>query len=371
MIYLDNAATSHPKPAGVAVAVGEAVSQASGNPGRAGHAASRAAGAVVASARTRAAALLGVETDRLCFASSGTDAIAVALYGLLFGSESASAGMPRVVTTQAEHNAVRRPLAAWAAAGRITLVEVGCNGWGWVDPQAVAEAVNAETTLLVVTHASNVTGAVQDVGAMREVSRASGARSGRGTWLMVDAAQTAGLIEIDVSGMGIDAVVSPGHKGMLGPAGTGVVGFGAGCGSGRTFGVCRPGGGAGDSVVEAQPGDLPDRLEAGTLNVPGLAGLDAALRDRPGEASAVLGHELALLDGLVDATLGLPGLTWYAAPRDRARVATAVLTLEGYEPGDLAAVLDASFGIAVRSGMHCAPGVHRCLGRWLGGARCG
>ena len=347
MIYLDNAATSFPKAPGVAEAMSHFVSSSAGNPGRSGHALAVAAQAVVSDTRRRLAGLFGApDPDRVVFTLNTTDALNQALWGLLSLGD-------RVVTTSVEHNAVARPLTALAETG-VEVTRVRCAHDGSLDLDDLLEALRAASTRLVVmTHASNVTGTILPVEEAAELAHEHGAL------FLLDAAQTAGVLPIDVVGLEIDLLAFPGHKGLLGPTGTG----GLYVGPGVRLRPLRQGGTGTRSEEERQPDGLPEGLEAGTVNTVGIAGLGAALRHlNEVGVDLVRQHEARLTARLLDGLAEVAGVTVHG-PRDPERqVATVSVSIEGWEPIDLGAALDSSFGICVRPGLHCAPLAHRTIG---------
>jgi cysteine desulfurase family protein len=352
VIYIDNAATSFPKAPGVAEAMVRTLTDAGGNPGRSGHALAVAAQGVVNETRRRLAALLGApDPSRLVFTANATDALNQALFGLLRPGE-------RVVTTSLEHNAMVRPLAALARRG-VTVERVACAPDGTIDLDDLARALQVRPTRLVaMLHASNVSGTILPA---REAARLA---HDHGALFLLDAAQTAGALPIDVRELGIDLLALPGHKGLLGPPGTGALYVAAGV----TLTPLRYGGTGVRSEDELMPEELPEGLEAGTLNTLGLAGLGAALRylSERGVA-AVRAHEVALTERLLAGLHEISGLRVHGVADPARQVATVSISLPGWEPTDLAAVLDSSFGIAVRAGLHCAPGAHRTLGTFPAG----
>jgi len=352
MIYLDNAATSYPKAPGVAEAMARSLTEAGGNPGRSGHAMSLAAQAVIDDTRRRLAMLLGAsDPTRIAFTASATDAINQALFGLLQPGE-------RVITGSMEHNALARPLAELACRG-VIVENVAADPDGSIDLDDLAKALQAgRTRLVAMAHAGNVTGGIVPA---REVAALAHAH---GAMFLLDAAQTAGVFPIDVSEMGIDLLALPGHKGLLGPPGTGALFVKAGI----QLTPLRFGGTGIRSEDEQMPEQLPERLEAGTLNTAGLAGLGAALRylSETGLA-AIRAHEMVLTEQLLDGLRNVPGLHIHGTADPARQVATVSISLQGWESIDLAAVLDSSFGIASRAGLHCAPAAHRKLGTFPGG----
>lgn len=345
MIYLDNAATSWPKPDAVTAAVAAALTTA-GNPARAAHGPALDGGRVLLRARTRAAAVFGATPERVVLTASATHGLNLAITGLIAPGDHA-------VTTDLEHNSVLRPLYAARARGvELTIVP---SERGVVHPDAIVAALRPGTRLVAITHASNVLGTVQPIAETARVC------VDRGIALVLDAAQTAGHLRVDVDGLGIAALACGGHKGLLGPAGTGLLILGEGV---------RPrplefGGTGADTFNDDMPATTPERYEAGTPNVPGLAGLAAALAPLVATGAieehhaAAMARARALREGLLaTGRFRLPDVD--AAAWGVPVVAGNVLDSAG-EPLDSAVVADALWerGIAVRGGFHCAPLAHR------------
>ena len=347
MIYLDNAATSFPKPPEVAEAITDLLTHRAGNPGRSGHSLALAAEAVVAETRRLLAALLGIQDPaRLAFTLNATDALNLAMWGLLRAGD-------RVVTTSMEHNAVARPLFALAERG-VDVVRLPSASDGTLDLDDLERELRAAPTRLVVmTHASNVCGTILPIRAAAELAHRHGAL------ILVDAAQTAGVLPIDVQEQSIDLLAIAGHKGLLGPTGTG----GLYVAPGVRLTPMRQGGTGARSEQLSQPEEMPDALESGTVNTVGIAGLGAALRVlRATGIEAVRARESALTARLLAGLREIGGVTVYGPVEPSQRVAVVSVTLRGWEPVDVQAALDSAFGIAVRAGLHCAPLAHRTLG---------
>ncbi|HEY3365178.1 MAG TPA: aminotransferase class V-fold PLP-dependent enzyme [Symbiobacteriaceae bacterium] len=352
IIYLDNAASSWPKPGTVRDAVLYAMDAGGGNPGRSGHRLAVAAARRVGAAREALARLLGAP-DPTCisFTPNVTEAINVAMLGLLQPGD-------HVVTTAVEHNAVMRPLRYLETRGvRLTVVECGPDGL--VDPDDVRRALAGGARLLVATHASNVLGTIQPVKELARTAHAAGAL------LLADAAQTAGALPIDVQALGVDLLGFTGHKGLLGPQGTGGL-------------YVRPGldlppllrGGTGSaSESEVQPDFLPDRYEAGTPNVPGLSGLAAGAEYLLARGiERVRAHERVLVDRFLGGLATIPGVQVYGPLHPAGRVGLVSLNLRGVSPSALGQALEDGYGILTRVGLHCAPAAHRTAGTYPEGS---
>jgi cysteine desulfurase family protein len=350
-IYLDNAATSFPKPEGVYQALDAFARQSLANPGRAGHKMALAAERALDDCRHVLNQFFrGKEPERWVFTLNGTDALNMAFKGVLADGD-------HVVTTDLEHNSVSRPLRALELAGRITLTRLRADGGGTVDPDAVKAAITAKTRLVAVSHASNVLGTVQPVAEIGRVTRE------RDILFLVDAAQTAGVVPIDVQAMNIDLLAFPGHKSLLGPTGTGALYVRPGLQL-RTW---REGGTGGDSSSETQPKEFPYFLEGGTPNVLGVAGLAAGVRyvEQRGLGD-IHAHEVALVERLWR-RLDEMGYQTFGHRDHARRVGTLSFRSEAIAAAELGGILDEAFDIAVRPGLHCAPYIHRSLGTFPDG----
>jgi cysteine desulfurase family protein len=345
-LYLDNAATSWPKPPAVPAAVRREIVHGGGNPGRSGHRKSIEAGRVVLACRERLAELLCVsDPSRLVFTKNATEALNIVLFGLLRGGG-------HVVTTGMEHNSILRPLRALEAGG-VVVEEATADADGRVDAGDVVRRIRAGTRLVAVTHASNVTGAVNDIAAIGAACR------NQGIPFLVDAAQTAGCVPIDLGRTPVDYLAFSGHKGLLGPQGTG------GLYVGNVAGLppLLRGGTGSLSDREEQPDFLPDRYESGTLNVPGLAGLTAGVMYllRRGVADIAL-HDQRLREALLDVVSRNRRVSVFGARGSGGFTGVASVVIEGLSPSTVGERLEQQFGILTRIGLHCAPRAHRTIG---------
>ena len=347
MNYLDNAATSFPKPEGVYAAMDHFARHSLANPGRSGHRMALASEHALSDARHRLNRFFnGRNPDRWAFTLNGTDALNMAFKGALDDGD-------HVVTTDLEHNSVSRPLVAMSVAGRITLTRVPADGGGTIDPEAIRAAIGPKTRMVAMTHASNVLGTVQPVAEVGRIARE------RDLLFLVDAAQTAGVLPIDVQAACIDLLAFPGHKSLFGPTGTGALYVG----SRVTLRPWREGGTGGDSLTPTQPTDFPHHLEGGTPNVLGVAGLVAGLdfvEERGVEM--IRRHEVELCDRLRAALAEMPGFDVFGHADASRRVGALSFRCEVLPAPELAGLLDQSFDIAVRPGLHCAPYIHKALG---------
>ena len=347
LVYFDNAATSHPKPESVYRAVDRFLREIGGNPGRSGHRLAISAGRAILEARERLAELFNVaDSSRIILTANCTEALNLAIKGSVRPGD-------HVVTSSVEHNSVMRPLRRLESDGIIELTVVSCTREGWLDPADVKEHLRANTRLAAVTHASNVVGTIEPVHEIALLTRELG------ILLLVDAAQSAGVEPIDMSELGIDLLAFSGHKGLLGPQGTG----GLAMGDGVEPVPLKEGGTGSRSQEELQPTHLPDRYESGTLNGPGVAGLTAGVSYVQRMGVTVIKEKLKELTSLLLAELSdTPGVTVYG-PRD-AEKQTAVVsfTLAGLDVGELGTILDQQIGIMTRTGLQCSPAAHRTIG---------
>jgi cysteine desulfurase/selenocysteine lyase len=347
-IYLDNAATSWPKPPSVCRAMQGYLQEIGGSPGRSGHRMAIEAAGLLAEARENLATLFNVDDpSRVVFTKNVTEALNLALRSLVRPGD-------HVVTTGVEHNSVMRPLRALEARGA-RLSVVPCGKDGIPDLAALGRALELPTRLLVTTHASNVIGTVVPLGELVALAHA------RRVPVLVDAAQTAGAHPIDVSALGIDLLAFTGHKSLYGPPGTG----GLCLGGGIELEPLVLGGTGSESELELQPEFLPDALEGGTPNTVGIAGLDAGVRfvlERGVEAIA--DHERLLASYLLSGLAEIPGLRVYGPAKAAARIGLVSLNIEGVSPSDIGLILDRRFGVMCRIGLHCAPAAHRTLGTY-------
>jgi len=347
MIYLDNAATSFPKPESVYLALDRFARQDLANPGRAGHKMALAAEHALDDCRHLLNQLFhGEAPERFIFTLNCTDALNMAFKGILADGD-------HVVITNLEHNSVSRPLRALELAGRITVTRILADSGGTIDPDAIARAVTPRSRLIAMTHASNVLGTVQPVAEVGRLARA------RDVLFLVDAAQTAGAVPIDVQKMNIDLLAFPGHKSLLGPTGTGALYVGPRA----AVRAWREGGTGGDSSSETQPREFPYFLEGGTPNVLGVAGLAAGVRYvKERGVEAIHKHELTLTARLARRLAEAVHVQVYGHQDWSNRVGTLSFRSETLPAAEIGGVLDQAFDIAVRPGLHCAPYIHRSLG---------
>lgn len=370
-IYLDNAATSWPKPPEMIRAMTDFIQHHAGNPGRGGHRLAREAAATVERARTALSSLINAPCPKRVVLTHGcTDSVNLAVHGVVRGAlrqcrQNGTATRPHAVMTTIEHNAVLRTLGCYAKEGVIDATVIPCDGQGRVDPEEFATAVNDRTVIACLSHASNALGTIQDIGgAVRRVRLRNPE-----TLVLADAAQTVGHLAVDVRALDIDLLAIAGHKGLRGPTGTGALyvsprAYPDDCARSRVFCERRGGTGAIAPGLE-MPTELPDALEAGTCNAVGFAGLLGAMDTGVGLHHD---HEMALTARLLDGLRSIGGITLYGLPGVEGRTPVVLFNMQGVAARDLAAGLDAEEDIAVRGGVHCAPLVHETLGTAPAGA---
>ena len=349
MIYLDNAATSWPKPPLVMQAMEDFMRNVGANPGRSGHRMSVEAGRIVNDAREGIARLFDVRDPlRVIFGLNATDGLNLGIRGLLKKGD-------HVITSSIEHNSVMRPLRDLEHQG-IELSIAGCSNEGFLNPDDVAREIRKETRLIVVNHASNVVGSIQPI---REVGRI--AREHEITFL-IDAAQTAGCIPINMERDNIDLLVFTGHKALLGPQGTGGLIIGENMDI-RDLTPIRAGGTGSRSEFETQPEFLPDRYESGTMNTVGLAGLSAAVDFILGETVDVIREkDKRLTKHFLEGSREIPGLRVYGGQDEKRQTSTVSFNIHEMSQSEIGFTLDEEYGIMCRVGLHCAPTAHRTIG---------
>lgn len=352
MIYLDNAATTFPKPEKVYEAINSAMREYGANPGRSGHKLALQAARAIYETRELLCKLFNIDNPmNIIFTYNGTDGLNLAIKGLLKPGD-------HVITTSMEHNSVLRPLKAMEKVGvRTTIVQ--CDETGAVALEDIEDNINENTKLIVTTHASNVTGTIfpiKEIGALAEKNNIV---------YMVDAAQSAGVYDIDVQDMKIDILAFPGHKGLLGPQGTG----GVYIRKGLEIMQMKEGGTGSKSDLLIQPEMLPDKFESGTPNTSGIVGLGAGVQyilDRGLENIA--NHEKELTRYFINELKKIEAVKIYG-PKDAEKQAAVVsINIGDEDSSEVSYILDKAFDIGVRSGLHCAPLAHKTIGTFEQGA---
>jgi len=356
---MDNAATSFPKPAGVLAAMTRYATELGASAGRGAYHEAIETGHLIATCRRRLNTLFnGQDANHFVFTLNCSDALNLAIKGVLLARNSQPAtrnSVPHAICTHIDHNSILRPLGHLEDDGAIAVTRVPCDGVGLVSPDEVREAIRPETKLVAITHASNVTGTVQPI---REIGRVC---RERGVALVVDAAQSAGHIPVDVQADFIDLLAAPGHKALLGPLGTGFLYIRPGLE--KTLRPLREGGTGSVSENDRQPEFMPDKFEPGSHNAIGIAGLSEGVQwviDQGIEKLAA--HDLDLVRTFIEGCSDVEGLTYFGPPGVRNRLGVFSVRVEGLEPYELAAILESSYGILTRPGLHCAPLAHAAIG---------
>ena len=352
MVYLDNAATSWPKPESVYQTMDRFLREKGGNPGHGSHSLAESARQTVDEARILTARFLNAsDAERIVFTLNCTDSINMGLKGLLKPGD-------HVIISNLEHNAVIRPLSKLGRQGigitRVSSSEITGSAFA----EDIEKAINSKTRLILINHASNVNGCIQPVVEIGQIARR------HNLLFMVDAAQSAGHIPIDVQAGNIDLLAFSAHKGTLGPPGVGILYIGLRVDLDTT----REGGTGSFSESEEQPDQLPHRFESGTLNTVGIAGLGAGLKFiREQGQENISAHEHILMKILKEELQKIPGVTVFNAGDESMQLPVISFNISGYTPGEVGAILDQAFDIKVRTGLHCSPEAHRSLGTFPSG----
>ena len=347
MIYLDNAATTFPKPECVYTAMDKFLREKCANPGRAGYRMSVETEQEIVKARVTLAKFLGIKhPERMIFTFNATDALNMGIKGLLCEGD-------HVITSNLEHSSVSRPLTGLENHGVITVTRVANSDDGFINADDIRNAIEANTKLIVCTHASNALGTIQPI---REIG---GVAREKEIMFMVDAAQTTGVCDIDVETQRIDMLAFTGHKGPFGPPGIG----GLYVGENVKLQAWREGGTGFEPESLSQPETLPFKLESGTPNSVGIVGLRTGIEFCIKEGTdTIRTHERDLALRLIKGLEADDRFKIYGGRDENEKVGIVSLNIKGLNPGEVAAILDNRFNIAVRPGMHCAPHIHREIG---------
>ncbi|HEQ72205.1 MAG TPA: aminotransferase class V-fold PLP-dependent enzyme [Spirochaetia bacterium] len=347
LIYLDNGATSFPKPEEVYSFMDAFYRRYGVNPGRSGFDLCLESGEIVDNTRKLLTEFFnGTDFNRLCFGYNSTDALNLIINGMLKTGD-------HVITTNLEHNSVLRPIYHLTQFQGVEADYVHCNNRGFVDPDDFKKLFRANTKLVIVNHASNVLGTIQPVAEIGKYCREAGIP------FAIDASQSAGVIPIDMDKMNLDIVAFTGHKSLMGPTGIG----GLCVRVGVEIGLTRAGGTGVRSAVRTHLYEYPYRLEYGTLNLVGVAGLNAGVNwvNRRG-IDSIHEHEMGLVSRLRDGLAGIEGVTMYCQDDLSDHISVFLFNIAGFEAGAAATLLDVDYNIACRTGLHCAPLVHDHLG---------
>ena len=351
MIYLDNAATSYPKPRGMVAAMEECILKYCGNPGRSGHSMSMKTGEEVYHARRKIASLFGIkQPERLVFTQNTPEALNMGLKGVLQSGD-------HVITTTMEHNSVLRPLKALEKRG-VSQSVIRADREGFIKASEMEKAIRKDTKLIAITAASNVTGTRMPLEEIGELARR------RGIMFLVDGAQGAGSMAIDVERMHIDMLAFPGHKGLLGPQGTGALYVSPEI---RLKHIMEGGTGT-DSKSRFQPCEFPEGYEAGTINAPAIIGLGYSAEFVEKIGPEVIGKYEEELIGWLDERLDEMDFVKRYGPDACRKTGISLINIRGVGAEEVTSVLSSKYGIAVRGGYHCAGLAHKTVGTWDEGA---
>lgn len=349
MIYFDNAATSWPKPPVVTEAMVRCINEAGANPGRAGHRMANEAAHIVYDTRETVCELFhAADPLRVVFTCNITEALNMALFGLLNPGD-------HVITGSMEHNSMMRPLRLLEKQG-VELSVISCDKEGFIDPHDIHDAIQKNSVMVALNHVSNVTGTIQPIAEIGRIAHE------KNLLFLIDTAQSGGVLDIDMEKEHIDLLGFTGHKSLYGPMGTGGLLFG-----GRVdinnFKPIKTGGTGSRSSEETQPGFLPDMCESGTLNVAGLAGLNAGIQWIQNKGvETIRNHEIKLMNRLITGLQEIPDTTVFG-PCDAARQsATVSFAIKGISPSEIGLALDQNHDILCRVGLHCSPSSHKTIG---------
>lgn len=346
MIYLDNAATSYPKPESVYRAIDKCFREYGANPGRAGHKLALQAGRAIYETRELICKLFNISNPmQIVFTSNATDSLNLGIKGILKKGD-------HVITSSMEHNSVIRPIKALEEFGVENTI-VQCNQEGFIDVSDIKKSIKNNTKLIAITHGSNVTGTIMPIKEIGKISKENN------ILFLVDAAQTAGVYDIDVEEMSIDLLAFPGHKSLLGPQGTGALYVREGI----DLKQMKEGGTGSKSESLLQPDIVPDRYESGTPNTPGIVGLGAGIRFILEKGiENIRKHEESLTDYMLKELKTIDEIIIYGLKDSKKQASVISINIGNADSSEVSFLLDKAFNIAVRSGLHCAPLAHKTLG---------
>ncbi|HZL34411.1 MAG TPA: aminotransferase class V-fold PLP-dependent enzyme [Tepidisphaeraceae bacterium] len=351
-LYLDNAATSRPKPMTVHEAMARYADDLGASAGRGAYAEAIETGELIGECRRRLNRLFhGENPDHFVFTLNCSDALNMAIKGLIDPNKHGHA-----ICTHIDHNSILRPMRAMEERGWIAVTRVPVEtGTQLVNPDDIRKAIRADTRLIALTHVSNVTGTIQPIREIGRIAREAGIP------FIVDAAQSAGHVPIDVRADCIDLLAAPGHKGLLGPLGTGFLYIRPGVE--KILATTKEGGTGSASEEDRQPDFMPDKYEPGSHNAIGIIGLSEGVKWIADQTvHKLFEHDQGLVQTFLDGIADIEGLTCYGPPGIKNRVGVFSIRIEGYDPHELSNALESSFGILTRSGIHCAPLAHQAIG---------
>ena len=352
MIYLDNAATTYPKPECVYEAIMDCMKNYCANPGRAGHKLAMKAAREIYDTRENIAKLFNVDNPmNIVFTNNATDSLNLAIKGLVKSGD-------HIITTSMEHNSVIRPIKA-LEKNNVENTVVQCDKDGFLNIEDLKSAIKPNTKLIVTTHASNVCGTLIDIKLVGEVAKENN------ILYLVDASQTAGVYDIDTKKINVDMIAAPGHKCLLGPQGTGILYIR----EGLELNILKEGGTGSKSEDLFQPNLLPDKYESGTHNTPGIVGLNQGVKFILEEGiENIRKHEEDLCEYMLNRLEEVPNIVIYGPKDSKKRAAVISINIGNMDSGEITFLLDSEYDIATRSGIHCAPLAHKTLGTLEQGA---
>ena len=352
MIYLDNAATTYPKPECVYEAIMDCMKNYCANPGRAGHKLAMKAAREIYDTRENIAKLFNVDNPmNIVFTNNATDSLNLAIKGLVKSGD-------HIITTSMEHNSVIRPIKA-LEKNNVENTVVQCDKDGFLNIEDLKSAIKPNTKLIVTTHASNVCGTLIDIKSVGEVAKENN------ILYLVDASQTAGVYDIDTKKINVDMIAAPGHKCLLGPQGTGILYIR----EGLELNILKEGGTGSKSEDLFQPNLLPDKYESGTHNTPGIVGLNQGVKFILEEGiENIRKHEEDLCEYMLSRLEEVPNIVIYGPKDSKKRAAVISINIGNMDSGEITFLLDSEYDIATRSGIHCAPLAHKTLGTLEQGA---
>lgn len=352
MIYLDNAATTYPKPECVYEAIMDCMKNYCANPGRAGHKLAMKAAREIYDTRENIAKLFNVDNPmNIVFTNNATDSLNLAIKGLVKSGD-------HIITTSMEHNSVIRPIKA-LEKNNVENTVVQCDKDGFLNIEDLKSAIKPNTKLIVTTHASNVCGTLIDIKSVGEVAKENN------ILYLVDASQTAGVYDIDTKKINVDMIAAPGHKCLLGPQGTGILYIR----EGLELNILKEGGTGSKSEDLFQPNLLPDKYESGTHNTPGIVGLNQGVKFIFEEGiDNIRKHEEDLCEYMLNRLEEVPNIVIYGPKDSKKRAAVISINIGNMDSGEITFLLDSEYDIATRSGIHCAPLAHKTLGTLEQGA---
>lgn len=352
MIYLDNAATTFPKPEAVYNAMMDCMKNYCANPGRAGHKLAMKAAREIYDTRENIAKLFNIDNPmNIVFTNNATDSLNLAIKGVVNKGD-------HIITTSMEHNSVIRPIKALEKVGVENTI-VQCDEQGFLNIDDLEKAIKPNTKLIVTTHASNVCGTLIDIKSISEIANK------HNILYLIDASQTVGVYDIDLKDIKADMLAAPGHKGLLGPQGTGILYIR----EGLNIDILKEGGTGSRSEDLFQPDLLPDKYESGTHNTPGIVGLNEGVKFIFKEGiDKIKEHEEELCKYMLERLEEVPNIRIYGPKDANKRASVISINIGNMDSGEITFLLDSEYDIATRSGIHCAPLAHKTLGTLEQGA---